>query len=141
MPKNVPPPSSSAASNRMKANISKGTSPEIKLRKGLRNVALGDYRINYKKVPGSPDIAYEKKKIAIFVHGCFWHGCSKCNRSLSKSNRSFWKQKIKRNKERDKEKVKFLRAEGWTVITVWEHEIKSNVDKVVREICRLYIKV
>lgn len=139
MPKNVPPPSSFAASNRMKANISKGTSPEIKLRKGLRDAEIGGYRLNYKKVPGSPDIVYVKKKIAIFVNGCFWHGCPKCNRSLSKSNRSFWKQKINRNRERDKEKVKILRAERWTVITVWECEIKSDVDIVVGEIVRMYL--
>jgi DNA mismatch endonuclease (patch repair protein) len=137
MPKDVPPPSSPAASNRMKANVSKGTGPEISLRRALRKAGLVGYRLNYRKAPGSPDIVYVKKRIAIFVHGCFWHDCPKCNKRLPKSNRLFWQRKIRRNKERDKKKEIVLRAEGWAIKTVWECEIERDIDNVVREISRL----
>jgi DNA mismatch endonuclease (patch repair protein) len=115
---------------------SKNTKPEMALRKAL--FAKGfRYRINYKKLPGKPDIAFPKYKTAIFVHGCFWHGHEDCKIShIPKSNTEFWEHKISTNKERDKRSVMRILSLGWKVFTVWECEISKNnlpniLDKII----------
>ena len=109
----------------MRANKGKATSPEMKLRKVLRENGHPGYRVNWKKAPGRPDIAYPGRKVAIFVNGCFWHRCPYCSLSLPKSHTEFWKEKFERNTERDKRKTEELVSMGWTVITVWECELKD----------------
>jgi DNA mismatch endonuclease (patch repair protein) len=115
----------------MSANKGKNTSPEIALRKALREIGLMGYRLNWKKAPGRPDIAFPGKKIAIFVHGCFWHRCPYCNYELPKSNVSFWKTKFSKNVNRDTTKVAQLEELGWRVLTVWECQIKNNITTIV----------
>lgn len=102
---------------------SKGTKPEIILRKKL--FAKGfRYRINYKKLPGKPDIVLPKYKTVIFVHGCFWHGHSDCKDShLPKSNTDFWETKISENKMRDNRNSEALRQMGYNVLIVWECDL------------------
>lgn len=116
---------------------SKNTKPEIKLRKAL--FAQGfRYRINYKRLAGSPDIVFHKYKTVIFVQGCFWHGHHQCRLShLPKSNTEFWKNKIEKNKQRDKDIKLNLIVSGWRVIEVWECEIrtKNKLKLVVGKIC------
>jgi DNA mismatch endonuclease (patch repair protein) len=73
------------------------------------------------------------RKTCIFIDGCFWHRCPKCYRP-PKSNKRFWNQKLDRNVERDSEQNRYLRKNGWKAIRVWEHELKSNVDKVIHKI-------
>ena len=114
----------------MKANKGKDTKPEQKVRAILREIGYPGYRLNWKKVPGRPDIAYPGRRIAIFVNGCFWHRCPKCNLSLPKSNVDFWRNKFEHNVERDRRKTVELEALGWTVITIWECEIKKEADGV-----------
>ena len=114
----------------MKANKGKDTKPEQRVRIMLRELGFPGYRLNWKKVPGRPDIAYPGRKIAIFVNGCFWHRCPKCDLPLPKSNVEFWKGKFERNVERDHRKTSELEALGWTVITIWECEIKKGSDDV-----------
>ena len=80
-----PPPSSPAVRNVMRANRAKNTGPELRLRRALREAGLGGYRLNWKKAPGRPDIAYPGRKLAIFVHGCYWHHCPRCYPNLPKS--------------------------------------------------------
>jgi DNA mismatch endonuclease (patch repair protein) len=113
----------------------KNTGPEIILRKALWANGVR-YRLNY-KIPGKPDIILVKSKIAIFVDGCFWHGCP-LHSNLPRTNRKFWKEKILKNKKRDQEINKTLSGIGWLVIRIWEHEIKNNlkssVDMVLRSI-------
>jgi len=92
----------------------------------LRTQGLTGYRLNWKKAAGRPDIAFPGKKVAIFVHGCFWHRCPRCNLPLPKSNSEFWGKKFKLNQERDAEKVRILREEGWKVLEIWECEIKES---------------
>lgn len=106
---------------------SRNTRPEIIIRKFL--FAHGfRFRINVKRLPGTPDIVLRKYKTVIFVNGCFWHGHEGCRYfRLPKSNVDFWKNKIERNKERDlQERIK-LRDMGWHVIQFWECQLKPSV--------------
>ncbi|MDH7577160.1 MAG: very short patch repair endonuclease [Bacillota bacterium] len=112
---------------------SKNTKPEIALRKALYHAGLRGYRIYY-KLPGKPDMAYIKAKVAIFVDGCFWHGCPVCNRYRTNEKDEFWRNKIARNKERDKQIDAKLTELGWTVIRIWEHDIKKHLEDCVRRI-------
>lgn len=109
----------------MRGNRAKDTKPEIRLRQLLREQGYGGYRLHW-KVAGRPDIAYPGRRIAIFVHGCFWHRCPHCNPSTPKSNPEFWGAKFARNQERDVRKVNELQAAGWTVITVWECQLRQH---------------
>lgn len=110
---------------------SKNTRPEITLRKFLYKKGLR-YRINYTKLPGTPDIVIIKYKTIIFVHGCFWHGHTNCKIShLPKTNTNYWKNKITKNQERDNIITLQLLAMGWKVLTIWECEIqKKNMDNL-----------
>ena len=122
----APIPKSDTTSRVMRANRAKNTKPEILMREALRSIGIPGYRLHWTKAPGRPDIAYPSKKIAVFVHGCFWHRCPKCNLSLLKSNTDYWRQKFERNVQRDLEKTQALEREGWTVFSFWECEIKDD---------------
>ncbi len=139
--KRSPIPKNENVSKVMSANKAKGTKPEILLRKQLWDKGLRGYRLNYKKAPGKPDIAFTSKKLAIFVNGCYWHRCPKCNYQLPKNNTQFWEEKFQRNIDRDKRKNAELKAIGWSVITVWECEIKENINTVVTRIELLLNKI
>ena len=130
------PPSASSenVSKSMKGNISRDTKPEITLRKALYSIGIRGYRVNWKKVPGSPDICFVGKKIALFVNGCYWHRCPKCNLPLPKTNRNFWNRKFNRNIERDKLKKERLINMGWMVLTIWECEIKKDIKDVITRV-------
>lgn len=110
---------------------SKDTSIELKVRKYLFSLSYR-YRVNYKKLPGKPDIVFTKKKIAIFIHGCYWHGhnCNSRYAHISKSNTNYWNTKIQRNQERDKRNIEQLEKDGWKVIVLWECEIKDNFEEI-----------
>lgn len=118
----------------MKANKAKDTGPEIRLRKALRDAGHPGYRLNWKKAVGRPDICYPGRKVAIFVNGCYWHRCPYCDLPLPKTNTDFWKAKFERNVERDRRDVELLQADGWTVFTVWECQIKNDLEGVVDRI-------
>jgi len=107
----------------MKSIISEGTKPELVFRRFLFSLGFR-YRKNYKKLPGRPDIIFIKKKIAIFIHGCFWHQHKNCKISNEpRSNTTFWKEKFAKNLERDKRNQKDLREMGWRAKVIWECEI------------------
>lgn len=78
-----------------------------------------------KGIFGNPDFGNKKRRIAVFVDGCFWHGCPECYRE-PKSNVAFWRQKVQRNRKRDGEVNRYLRDRGWTVFRIWEHELKGG---------------
>jgi DNA mismatch endonuclease, patch repair protein len=105
----------------------KNTSPELKLRKALWEQGVR-YRIAY-RLPGKPDLVFVKAKLAVFVDGCFWHGCPKHGVSPS-SNSLFWKNKLCGNKARDHAVNFELDAMGWKVLRFWEHEIRGDLDGV-----------
>jgi len=113
----------------------KNTTPEIKLRKLLFATGIRGYRIHH-NIPGKPDIVFVKKKIAIFIDGCFWHKCSVCFQE-PETRKEFWMKKIQSNIDRDKKVNEQLKNEGWTVIRIWEHEIKKEPEKAVTEIIAL----
>ena len=103
----------------------KNTKPEILVRKWLWHNGFR-YRLSDRRLPGSPDIVLPKLKTVIFVNGCFWHGHEDCGIfRLPKTNVEFWSRKIKRNKLRDSENYKRLRAMGWHVLLVWECQLKK----------------
>ncbi len=129
-----PPASSPAVSKVMKSNLAKETGPEVELRAALRRIGIPGYRKNWQGVPGRPDIAYPGKRIAVFVHGCFWHRCPHCNLPFPKSNRDFWRRKFIRNKERDRRKTRALEENGWFVHVVWECQVKDDADGCAREV-------
>lgn len=130
----APIPRSEHTSRVMSANKGNGTKPEVSLRKALWSKGIKGYRINWKKAPGRPDIAFPGKKVAVFVHGCFWHRCPLCNLSSPKSNAEFWENKFSKNLERDIRKNEQLKNNGWTVITTWECEIKDNLENIVEKV-------
>jgi len=77
---------------------------------------------------GKPDIVFPKKKVAVFIDGCFWHKCPKCFKKPA-TNKVFWMRKIDSNTKRDKVVNADLKKKGWKVIRIWEHEIRKNLNK------------
>jgi DNA mismatch endonuclease (patch repair protein) len=106
----------------MRSIHSKNTSPELKLRKALWSRGFR-YRIHYGKE--KIDIAFPSKKVAIFVDGCFWHGCP-IHSHLPKTNTAYWTPKLRKNIERDNVANKKLKSNGWSVLRFWEHELFNS---------------
>ena len=116
-------------SRNMAAIKGKDTKPEMIVRKYLFSRGLR-FRVQVRKLPGTPDIVLPKYKTAIFVNGCFWHGHEGCKYfRLPKSNVEFWKEKIERNIERDRESLQALLDSGWKVIRVWECELRNKANR------------
>ncbi len=109
----------------------KNTKPELAVRKFLFSQGLR-YRINVKKLPGSPDVVLPKYRAAIFVHGCFWHGHSCRAGHRPQSNTDYWLPKIEANIERDARKIAELEELGWRVFVIWQCEISSIVKRDAR---------
>lgn len=119
----------------MQGNKSRNTKPELLVRQRLREAELTGYRLQWKKAPGKPDIAFPGRKIAIFVNGCFWHRCPHCNPSVPKRNTEFWEAKFRRNVERDRRAIAELEEMGWTTITIWECELKRDrIDETMERV-------
>jgi len=114
----------------------KNTKPEIALRKALWVLGLR-YRLHY-KLPGKPDIVFVGKKVAIFVDGCFWHGCP-LHSTKPKTNSSFWKKKLQGNIDRDDKNKTLLEKSGWKVLRFWEHEIADSLSEISKTIFRTVI--
>jgi len=104
---------------------SKNTGPELTVRKLLRRWGLR-YTLHKSDLPGNPDVVLECHRIALFVHGCFWHGHSCEAASLPKSNRGYWQQKRLRNTQRDSRNTRRLRKLGWRVLRVWECKLGDD---------------
>ena len=111
---------------------SKDTSIEMMVRRRL--FALGyRYRVNYKALPGKPYIVFTKKKVVVFIHGCYWHGhdCGSRYAHTSKSNKNYWGPKIQRTQQRDQEHIIELESLGWEVIVLWECQIKDHFEQTI----------
>lgn len=106
---------------------SKNTAPELIVRSLLHSLGYR-FRLHRKDLPGKPDIVLPGRRKAIFVHGCYWHGHGCKIGKLPKSNLDYWKPKIERNKERDREKRLALENEGWSVLEIWQCETKDRDD-------------
>lgn len=123
---------------------------KVKLKKGNAETILAKklwhkgyrYRLNYKLLPGSPDIAITKHRIAIFVDGEFWHGYDWSNKKEKlKRNREYWIEKIEENIARDSRNDKELLGKGWTPIHFWEKEVINNTDECVATVEELIFEI
>ncbi len=123
----------------MSAIPSKNTEPELMLRKALWKENLR-YRVNYKKLPGKPDVVFTKYHVAVFCDGDYWHGHNWAIRGLSSLEEElagysdFWRNKILGNIERDTKNNHALREMGWTVVRLWESDIRADIDDCVQRI-------
>jgi len=116
----------------------KNTGPEVKLRKMLFAKGIRGYRIHY-NLPGKPDIVFIKKKIVIFVDGCFWHKCP-VDFQEPETRKEFWMKKIQSNVDRDKKVNSELKDQGWKIIRIWEHEIRKDPEKCLKKVIRILDK-
>lgn len=109
---------------------SRNASTEEKLITIFRNYGIKGWRRKY-KVYGKPDFVFQREKVAVFVDGCFWHGHN-CRNTQPNQNEEFWRRKIIRNMERDEVVTKYLGKLGWTVLRIWECELKKkNIEKLL----------
>lgn len=118
-------PTDSARSAQMALVRSRDTKPEMRVRRALHAAGLR-YRLHDRRLPGSPDLVFPSRRVALFVHGCFWHrhaGCSAAR--LPKSRLEFWEPKLTGNVLRDQRQREALESAGWTVLVVWECETKD----------------
>ena len=126
--------SSPAVRRNMQANKGRDTGPELALRKALHATGLR-YRLNTRPIPGSRmtvDVAFPRAKVAVEVRGCFWHGCAQHHRP-AKLNAKFWADKIAGTIERDRVKDAALRAAGWAVFVIWEHDDVAEAARRIAE--------
>lgn len=113
------------------------TKPEIALRRELAARGIRGYRI-HSKLPGRPDLVFGPAKVAVFIDGCFWHGCPECGDGHTpKSNRVYWVKKIKGNRARDLARTAELGKEGWSVLRIWEHRVLKHTSKYAAQIEKL----
>lgn len=130
-----PSPSSEAALKRMQAAKPRDTAPEKALRSALHRKGLR-FRIDQKPIKElnrKADIIFRSVRVAVFVDGCFWHGCP-IHGTQAKANAEFWKNKIEQNRARDLDTNKQLKKAGWRIVRVWEHE---DPEKASRKIYKL----
>lgn len=127
--------STSERSIRMSAVRQHGTSPELRLRRALRAVGLA-VTTNVAGLPGRPDLVIRSAKLAVFVHGCFWHGHG-CRAGRAPASRAdYWVPKIQENRRRDRRKADALRRSGWHVMAIWQCRMATDRG-LVRELRRV----
>ncbi|MEU3493665.1 very short patch repair endonuclease [Kitasatospora cineracea] len=131
----MPPTASSpSVAARMSRQVSRDTAQEIAVRRLLHRSGLR-YRVNA-RVPGMPrrtvDILFPGPRVAVFLDGCFWHGCPE-HATSPKSNADWWRTKLDRNMDRDRETTDHLTAEGWVVLRFWEHESVEEIARLVHD--------
>ncbi|WP_449061616.1 very short patch repair endonuclease [Planomonospora algeriensis] len=115
--------SSEGVRKSMQANRGRDTRPELALRRAAHALGLR-YRVSVRPLPSvrrTADMVFTKAKVAVFMDGCFWHGCPE-HHTKSATNAEYWAEKVRRNRERDAETDRLLKESGWTVIRIWEHE-------------------
>jgi DNA mismatch endonuclease, patch repair protein len=133
-----PEPKDAAATRVAKANPRSGTKPEVTLRSVLHRRGLRfrkDHLIRIGTTRVRPDVVFTRAKVAVFVDGCFWHGCPE-HQVVPKSNPDYWVPKLRRNAERDGEVNGALRKDGWTVVRVWEHEDPEDAAATIEALIR-----
>ena len=119
----------------MRCIPSRGTKPEVLMRLALVREGIRGWRMQSLELPGKPDFVFEKKKLVVFIDGCFWHGCVKCYRG-PKSNKRYWNSKLRLNKARDTKNSKMLLSLGWRVLRLWEHQVRMESSDCAKEIKR-----
>ncbi len=126
-------------SRNMAAIKAANTSPELTVRKAFFKAGLR-YRLHDRQLPGCPDVVFASRKLVVFVHGCFWHGCTKCRagRRKVKSNTDYWIKKVRGNRLRDRRNRSQLIAAGWQVEEIWDCELAENksLERLIKRIAR-----
>ena len=133
-----PVPRDVAATSVGKGNRRADTKPEVRLRSRLHRRGLRfrkDLLVRAGEVKVHPDIVFTKARVAVFVDGCFWHGCPE-HQVVPKSNRDYWVPKLRRNVGRDRAADDALGADGWTVLRVWEHEDVNSAGRLIAQVVR-----
>lgn len=115
------------------------TGPELSLRRRVWALGLR-YRLQHRIGRTRPDMVFIGARLAVFVDGCFWHGCP-LHSTKPKNNREFWEQKLSRNVARDAEQTQWLESQGWCVLRIWEHEIETSPADCARRIAVMLGKV
>ncbi|MFI7453944.1 very short patch repair endonuclease [Nonomuraea sp. NPDC049714] len=129
--------SSEAVRASMRSNKGRDTKPELALRRAAHALGLR-YRVAVRPLAGvrrTADLVFSRVRVAVFLDGCFWHGCPE-HHSVAKTNAAYWAEKVRRNRERDAETDHALGEAGWTVIRVWEHEDPVEAAHRVEEVVR-----
>jgi len=122
-------------SKNMSAIKSKNTKPELIIRKYLFSKGIR-YKVNY-KIPGQPDIVFPKQRIAVFIHGCFWHQHTCVDGHIPRSNLDYWEMKLRRNVARDETNILKLKKQGWKTLVLWECNINTDFIKEALKIIKL----
>lgn len=129
----APATTSPAVRASMVGNRSLQTRPEAKLQGALVALGLAHF-VTHPPMPGKPDIVFEEERVAVFVHGCYWHRCPYCSPHFPATNQVYWSAKFARNKARDQATARELRSLGWQVIVVWECKLKQNSRRQARRV-------
>jgi DNA mismatch endonuclease (patch repair protein) len=108
-------------------------STEGRLRFALVGAGIHGWKLRPKDITGCPDFYFKKERLVVFVDGCFWHGCSKCGH-VPKTNSTFWKTKLERNRMRDRRHTRLLKEQGIVVIRFWEHELRESSMNCVKKL-------
>lgn len=112
----------------------KDTKPELLLRSALFKMGYR-FRIHRKDLPGKPDIVFPKQRLAIFVHGCFWHYHQDCREGrIPSTNSKFWKEKLQKNISKDERNIEALQSLGWQVLVVWECDIEKKLSNTLESV-------
>lgn len=134
----VPPKATSPAARKvMQGNRSQDTRPEVALRSALhrRGLRFRKHRRALAALACRPDVVFPRERVAVFLDGCFWHGCAS-HGVLPRANRAYWEAKVRVNRERDRRNDSALAAHGWLVVRVWEHEDPEAGANAVEEVVR-----
>ena len=134
----APEPKSPLVSAQMSRMPVVGTGPELALRRELHRRGLR-FRVAPKHLPGKPDIAFTRARIAVFVSGCFWHNCEQ-HGTIPKNNREWWEAKFVANRERDSRKDHELEALGWLPVHVWEHDRPEEAAEFVAQLWKSRVR-
>ena len=126
-------------SRNMSAIRSRGNkSTERAIRFRMIRAGIGGWKLCADALPGKPDFVFATARLAVFLDGCYWHGCPMCYRAPT-SNTGYWSEKLRRNKARDRKVGRLLRQQGWRVVRFWEHETERTPARVVERIKSLLV--
>lgn len=121
----------------MQANKGRDTGPELAVRRAVHRLGLR-YRVSIRPIPSlrrTADLVFTRQKVAVFIDGCFWHGCPE-HHTVAKANALFWATKVGRTAERDRETDARLAEAGWLTLRFWEHESPADVARTIAETVR-----
>jgi DNA mismatch endonuclease, patch repair protein len=127
-----PPASSYNALRTMQANR-RVSGLETRFRRALWASGVRGYRL-HRRLPGRPDLAFGRVRLAVFVHGCFWHQCPKGHLPAPKANADFWQEKFRENRRRDEAAIANLHGMGWSVMTLWECDLRADMEAAVQRV-------